>query len=146
MRQKLVRGLSSGLDNALQGPVERDEVGGVHIGRNPRFVTLQHLALRVDGYVKDGEDLALEERLLGVRQRLGAHRHLGCLVGVERLDEAAAELGVVVVNDGDRRVAQQLTQIGLGIEDAVEQRSQDEKREDAAVGQYAFSFSDAAAT
>jgi hypothetical protein len=61
------------------------------------------------------------------------------------LDQATAERGAVVVGDGDRDLANKLAEIGLRIEHAVKDRSDDDKAEGATVGEHAAPFADKAA-
>src|SRR5262249_38045764 len=118
---------ASGFADALQRPVEGNEVRGVDIGGQPGRVALEDFALGIDRDVKNREDLPTEERLPRLGERIRAPGPLDCLMRVERLDEATAELAVIMVDDGDRRVAQQLAEIGLRVEDAIEQRRQHEE-------------------
>ena len=57
--------------------------------------------------------------------------------GAERLDQAAAEVGIVLVDDGDGNVANNLAQVWLRIEHRVEHRGENEQAEDAAVAEHA---------
>ena len=69
---------------------------------------------------------------LRLGQRIGANRDSQRFIGVERLDELAAELGVVLIDDGDRQGAKQLAEIRLRIEQAIDQRREHDQAEDAA--------------
>ena len=56
-------------------------------------------------------------------------------MGAERLDQAAAEVGVVLIDDGDGDVANKLPKIGLRIEDRVEHRGENEQAKHATVAE-----------
>jgi hypothetical protein len=58
------------------------------------------------------------------------------------LDQAAAKCRAVVVDDGDRDLANELPEIGLRIEHAVKHRSDNKHAEDAAIGEHAAPFAD----
>src|ERR1700710_1513549 len=53
----------------------------------------------------------------------------------ERLDQAVAEVGVILIDHGDGDVADKLSQVWLRIEDRVEEGGEDEQAKDAAVGE-----------
>ncbi len=138
MGQEFGRRRSRRIDDALQGAVERNEIGRIDIGWEPRLVALQNLAFGIDGDVENGEDLPVEQRLLRLGQRVGADRHPDRLVGVQRLDEAAAQRAMIMVDDRNGRAAEELAEIGLRIENAVKQRRQHEEGKDAAVREHAM--------
>ena len=56
------------------------------------------------------------ERRLRLGERVGARRDTDRLVRIEGLDELPAQLGRIVVDDGDRDGAHELAEIGLRIE------------------------------
>ncbi len=106
---------------------------------------LQDLTLGIRRNFEDAEDPPVEQRPLCDVERRCTDGDRDCLVGVEGLDQAAAERGAVVVDDGDRDLADELAEIGLRIEHAVKYRSDDHQTEGAVVGEHAAPFPDKAA-
>ena len=92
------------------------------------------------GNVDDPEHLPSRQRRMGVGERIGANRDGDRLIGVQGLDKIAAELGVILVDDRDRDLAQELAEIGLRIEESVKDRGEDDQAEDAAVVEDAAQF------
>src|SRR5205807_9523540 len=88
------------------------------------------------------KDLAGEERSLRDIECRRAHRYRDGFVGVEGLDQAAAQIGPVVIDDRDRDLANELPEIGLRVEHAVQHRGYDQHAEDAAVGEHTAPFAD----
>ena len=87
-----------------------------------------------------GEGLAAVERRARLGERIGAHRHFDRPARVQGLDDAAAQLAQVVVDDRDRDLAQDLVEVGLRIIDAVDQRRDDQQDEGAADREHAPPF------
>ena len=75
-----------------------------------------------------------------VRERIGANGDRDRLIGVQCLSEIATKLGVILVDDRNRYVAQQLAEIGLRIEETVDNRRHHDQAEDAAVVEDATHF------
>ena len=63
-------------------------------------------------------------------------------VRAEGLDQAAAEFRVVLIDDGDRNVADELAEIGLRIEERVEDRREHEQAEHPPVAEHASPLRD----
>src|SRR5271166_5736187 len=84
------------------------EIRGIDVGGDPGLLTLQNVTLSVFRDDDDAEHAPLIERPSRLRKigwRLG---DLQRLVRFERLNEFPAELGVILVDDGDRQIAQKL--------------------------------------
>ena len=105
-----------GFRYALQGPAVEKEIGRVDIGRDPRLLAPQDLTLGVLGDRENGEDLVAVEGGLGVGDRVAPHLDRDRLIRVQGLHEVAAELRLILIDDGDRHAAKNLTEIGLRIE------------------------------
>ena len=70
-------------------------------------------------------------------KRAGANRDAQCSARIQRLDDPAAEIAQIVVDDRDGKLAKDLVQIGLRIIDAVDQRSQEQQAEGAPRSEHA---------
>ena len=75
----------------------------------------------------------------GVRlgKRAGANRNAQCSARIERLDDPAAEIAEIIIDDGDGKLAQDLVQIRLRIIDSVNQGSQEQHAEGAPRSEHA---------
>ena len=69
-------------------------------------------------------------------------RDLDGLVGVQGLNEIAAELGMVLIHDRDGYAAQQLAEIGLRVEETVEDGREHDEAEHASIVEDATPFGD----
>ena len=72
---------------------------------------------------------------LGVGQSFRPHSHFERLVGVQRLHEVAAELCSILIDDGDRYAAKNLTEIGLRVERSIDERRKHDQAEHPTVGE-----------
>ena len=106
--------------DALQRAVVEKEIGRIDISGDAGLVALQNLSFGVLRNVDDPENLPSRQRRMGVGERIGANGDRDRLVGVQSLDQIAAELGVILIDDRDRDLAQQLAEIGLRIKHSVE--------------------------
>ena len=129
------------LEDALQRAVVEQEIGGIDIGRQARPAARQDLALGARRNVEDAEDLATWPAPPAPRPACSAAPRPG---SPRRHSRAwmmrAAELRGIVVDDGDRHVADELPEIGLRIEHAVDEGRQDDQAEGAAVAEHAAIF------
>ena len=126
----------------MQYTIEHQEIRRTDIGRDASFISLQDFPFGVGRDFKYAKDPAIEQRLLSHIERRGANRNRDRLVGIEGLDQAAAQRRAVVVNYRYRNLADELAEIGLRVEYAVEYRSNDHQAEDPAVGEHAAPFAD----
>ncbi len=99
------------------------------------LLAAQDIPLRVLGDSENGEHVMAVEGGLGVGERVGSHFDRDRFVCVQRLHEVAAELGMVLIDDGDRDAAKNLAEIGLGIERSVNDRREHDQPHHAAVGE-----------
>src|SRR5262245_6549371 len=100
--------------------------------RKVRGDALEDVALGPGWNADHREGVAAVEGQARFGERVGAHRHADGAAGIEGLHDVAAELAQVVVNDGDRDLAQNLVQVWLWVEDAVDYRRQEQQGEGAA--------------
>ncbi len=128
------------------GRPEDEEISGVGVDRNVHRQALEHVALRVGRNADHSEGLAAVERGLRLGDGIGAHHHADGAAGVQGLHDAAAELAQVVVDHGDRNLAQDLAEIGLRVIKAVEHRPRDQQQEGAANPEHAAPFGGEGAT
>ena len=70
---------------------------------------------------------------MGVSEVIRADGDRDRFIGAQSLHEIAADFGVVLIDGRDRDSAQELAEIGLRIEQAVDDRGEDNQAEDAAV-------------
>ena len=70
---------------------------------------------------------------MGVSEVIGADGDRNRFVGAQGLHEIAADFGVVLIDGRDRDSTQELAEIGLRIEQAVDDRGEDNQAEDPAV-------------
>src|SRR6185295_3531120 len=89
----------------------------------------------------DGEDVAAVQRVSGFLQTVGAYGDLHRSARIQRLDDLAAEPIEVVVDDGDRHVAQNLGAVRLRIEHAIDDGRKNEQAEGCPVGKHAAPLS-----
>ena len=80
-------------------------------------------SLGVGRDLEDAENPTVEQRLLRHIESRGANGNRYRLVGIERLDQTAAQHGAIIVHYGDRDLADELAEIGLQIEHAIKNRS-----------------------
>ena len=128
------------LEDALQHAIVEQEIGGIDVGRQARPAAGQNLALGARRNVEDAEDLASGQRRLRLGQRARPHGDTDRLVGIQALDEPSAQLRGIVVDDGNRHGADELPEIGLRIEHAVDQGGEDEQAQRAAIAERAAIF------
>src|SRR5205823_4490070 len=96
-----------------------EQVGGVRIDRNVSGDALERVALSACRDFDGGKSLSTIN--CGVRLGKGAdaNRNAQCAACIERLDDPAAEIAEVIVDDGDGKLAKDLVQIRLRIIDSV---------------------------
>src|ERR1700677_4403568 len=107
---------------SLENPAVQQKIRRVGIGRYARAIALQHVALRPLGNGDDREYLSASQRRPRIDQRRGSGDHFQSFAGVEVLNQLSAEFGVILIHYRDRKLAQQLAEIRLRIEGAVEDR------------------------
>jgi hypothetical protein len=112
--------------NAARQRSEKKQVGGVGVDRNVGRDALEHVALGAGRDADGGEGVAAVDQCPRVCERAGAGRDADRAARVERLDDAAAKLALVGVDDHDRQLAQDLVEIRLWVIDAVDQRRGDQ--------------------
>ena len=81
---------------------------------------LEHVPLGVGRDADGGEGVAAVDQRPRICERAGAGHDTDRAARVERLDDAAAELTLVGVDDRDRQLAQDLVEIRLWVIDAVD--------------------------
>ena len=129
-----------GCEDSGERAIEHQEVRRIDIGRHAGRFALEDVALGVRRYLDDAEDLTLVERLLRRIHGRRHHRHRHGFVGGKGLDEVPAERRTIVVDHRDRDLAHQLPEIGLRVEDAIEQRRDDQQAEDRPIRHHATPF------
>ena len=92
---------------------------------------LEHVSLDACRNFDGGKSLATIDGGVRLGKGAGANHNAQCATRIKRLDEPAAEIAEIIVDDRDRKLAQDLIQIGLRIIDAVNQRSQEQHAEGA---------------
>ena len=96
-----------GPGNAFPDAAVDKEIRGIDVGGDPGLLTVQNVALSFFRDNDDAEHAPLIERLSRLEDR-PANGDPQRLVRFERLNELPAELGVILVDDGDRQIAQKL--------------------------------------
>src|ERR1700736_4400406 len=93
---------------------------------------LEDVALRLGRDADNRERLAAIECRARISERVGTHHDPHCAARIQRLDDPAADLAEVAIDDGNRNLAEKLGQVGLGIIDAIEYWSTDHQNKCAA--------------
>ena len=135
--------VAAAFDDALERATEDEEIGGIDIGREAGRDPLEKLALGIRRDLEDAEDPALEQCLL----RFGESRVARTATEMassasralisRRLSSVRSSSTTAI---GSLRTS--LAEIGLRIEDAVEQRGDDHQADHAAVGEHAAPLAD----
>ena len=128
---------SDGRGQATCGRPEYEQVGGVRIDRNVSGDALERVALSACRDFDGGKSLSTIDCGMRLGKRAGANRNAQCSARIERLDDPAAEIAEIIIDDGDGKLAQDLVQIRLRIIDSVNQGSQEQHAEGAPRSEHA---------
>ena len=94
-----------------------------------------HVALEAGGHDEDAADAPGQHQALGLGQGHRPLRHAQERVGVRHAHELPRERRAVLVHHGDRHLAQDLGQVGDGIEEGVEEDGAHEDEKGARVAE-----------
>src|SRR6266404_6244259 len=119
--------------DALQDAAEHEKIGRVDISGKTRRISLQEFARGSGRNFNDTEGMAQKELLLSLCQRLCSHGNVNSLISIQSHDELTAQFCAIEIDDGDRDVPQRLAEIGLRIEDAIQQGPHHHQPLDAAI-------------
>jgi hypothetical protein len=107
---------------------------------------LEHVALGACRNFDGGKGLPAIDRDVRLGKGAGANCNVQCAARIQRLDDPAAEIAEIIVDDCDGKLAKDLVQIRLRIIDAVNQGSQEQHAEGAAGSEHAPPFRQVAPT
>ena len=136
-RNELGRQCSNGRGDPACGRSEDEQVGGIRVDRDVSGDALEHVALGACRDFDGGKGLPTIDCGARLGKCSGANRNAQCAARIQRLDDLAAEIAQIIIDDRDGKLAKDLVQIGLRIINAVNQGSQEQHAEGAPRSEHA---------
>ena len=124
-RNEIGRQCADRRGDATCGRPEYEQVGGICVDRDVSRDAFEHIALGARGDFDGGKGLSTIDCRACLGKCAGANRNTQCATRIQRLDDLAAKIALIVVDDRDGELTQDLVQIRLRIINAVNQGSQE---------------------